>query len=188
MPPAVGDFAHVELSAHGAVLGQEEIRKALAEGIVRIEPSINPTAVGAASVDLTLGNEFRVFRRTSDPIAIRDDVDYKEFTDTVTLAEGMPFLLPPGQLCLGITAERVSLPSNMCGLLEGRSRFARMGIFIHVTAGFMQPGINNRQVLEIYNGSPNTVALYPGTKICQFIFLRLAGEAVYKGRFHEQTL
>jgi len=70
--------------------------------------------------------------------------------------------------------------------LEGRSRFARLGLFVHITAGFMNPAISNRQVLEIYNASNHPLALWPGTKICQFIFLRMYGEAVYHGRFDHQ--
>lgn len=69
---------------------------------------------------------------------------------------------------------------------EGRSRFARLGLFVHITAGFMNPGIDNRQVLEIYNASNHPLELVPGTKICQFIFLRMHGEASYEGKFQSQ--
>lgn len=69
---------------------------------------------------------------------------------------------------------------------EGRSRFARLGLFVHITAGFMNPGISNRQVLEIYNASNHSLELVPGTKICQFIFIRMHGESTYKGMFQEQ--
>jgi hypothetical protein len=64
----------------------------------------------------------------------------------VVLAEGEKYLLLPGCACLGITEESINLSGNLCGLLEGRSRFARLGLFVHITAGFMNPGINNRQV------------------------------------------
>jgi dCTP deaminase len=69
---------------------------------------------------------------------------------------------------------------------EGRSRFARLGLFVHITAGFMQPGINNRQVLEIYNASSYPLELVPGTRICQFIFMKMSGTATYQGRFSNQ--
>ena len=106
---------------------------------------------------------------------------------------GESCLLLPGQSCLGITQEKVKLTGKICGLLEGRSRFARLGLFVHITAGFMNPGIENAQVLEIFNSSnvralshltpQRAMELFPGTKICQFIFLRMDGEAVYQGRF-----
>ena len=87
---------------------------------------------------------------------------------------------------LGITVESVSLPEDVCGWLEGRSRFARMGLAVHVTASFMQPGISNRQVLEISNLSPHPLELHAGTSICQFIFQRCEGSARYQGRFASQ--
>jgi dCTP deaminase len=88
----------------------------------------------------------------------------------------------------GITVEKVHLSPGLCGLLEGRSRFARMGLFVHITAGFMNPGIDNRQVLEIYNASNHPLALYPGTKVCQFIFMKMLGESKYEGTFKAQEL
>lgn len=90
-------------------------------------------------------------------------MDYKKVTELTTLKQGEHILLPPGQYanfiffhmfartCLGITQEKICLSPEYCGLLEGRSRFARLGLFVHITAGFMQPGIENRQVLEIFN-------------------------------------
>lgn len=74
----------------------------------------------------------------------------------------------------------------LCDFAEGRSRFARLGLFVHITAGFMQPGINNRQVLEIYNASSYPLELVPGTRICQFIFMKMSGTAKYQGRFSHQ--
>ena len=84
---------------------------------------------------------------------VEETTDYKEITEKRTLKEGETYLLLPGQAALGITVEKVMLNGNLCGLLEGRSRFARLGLFVHITAGFMNPGIENRQVLEIYNAS-----------------------------------
>lgn len=137
-----------------------------------------------ASVDLTLGNEFRFFKPGHDRVIHVDETtDYRQHTELITLKDDEEYLLLPGQACLGITRERIRLNSNICGLLEGRSRFARLGLFVHITAGFMnvrrgrwlgggaggrsargvtscgltraseQPGIDNQQVLEIYNAS-----------------------------------
>lgn len=132
-------------------------------------------------------------------IDITDNVDYKNYTEKVTIPDGKYYLLSSHQACLAITKEKITLSPEYCGLLEGRSRFARLGLFVHITAGFMQPGkkyvkysffigISNHQVLEIYNSSSNPLALYPGTKICQFIFLKLVGKAKYQGQFQNQTL
>jgi dCTP deaminase len=96
------------------------------------------------------------------------------------------FILMPGETVLGITLERVRLPGSICGWLEGRSRFARMGLVIHMTASFVQPGVNNRQVLEIGNLAPFPLVLKPGVRICQLILEHMEGEASYAGRFKDQ--
>jgi dCTP deaminase len=86
-------------------------------------------------------------------IDINDKSDYKDVTEKITIKEGKAYIISPQQCCLAITEEKITLSPSICGLLEGRSRFARHGLFVHITAGFMQPGISNRQVLEIYNAS-----------------------------------
>ena len=73
-------------------------------------------------------------------------------------------------MILGITREKITLADNISGRLEGRSRFARFGLAVHVTAGFMHPGISNHQVLEIVNLGHAPLAFYPDTRICQFVF------------------
>jgi len=165
-----------------AILAKDEILKEIHKGNIKITP-YDPSCIGAASVDLTLSNEFRYFKSGLEVVPVTEETDYKDHTVKVTLNEGDHFLLLPQRTCIGITNERVTLSGRLCGLLEGRSRFARLGLFVHITAGFMNPGIDNRQVLEIYNASNHALALVPGTKICQFIFLRMDGEALYKGKF-----
>jgi len=165
-----------------AVLAKDEIFKAIATGDIKITP-YDASAVGTASIDLTLGNEFRFFNQGFSVVPVKEDTDFRELTTKVHIKDGDSYLLLPGCACLGITRERVTLSSKYCGLLEGRSRFARLGLFVHITAGFMNPGIDNCQVLEIYNASNNALALWPGTKICQFIFIKMEGEAKYDGKF-----
>eukprot|EP01133_Synstelium_polycarpum_P010915 gene10915-12720_t len=149
---------------------------------------VSQEAIGCASIDLTLSNEFRVFSKDSQLIRVTEETNYKDCTTHFTLSEGETFILEPGTTCLGITKERIELSPRLCGLLEGRSRFARLGLFVHISAGFMNPGISNQQVLEIFNASSNRLELKPGTKICQFVFMELKGEASYHGRFTENTL
>uniref|UniRef100_A0A7S3LTV3 dUTPase-like domain-containing protein n=1 Tax=Palpitomonas bilix TaxID=652834 RepID=A0A7S3LTV3_9EUKA len=175
------------LAGSGAVLSKDEILKAIAIGEIKIEP-FRESALSCASIDLTLADEFRYFPPARNVLHITDHIDYKAVTEKVIVPKGEAFVLSPGQTCLSITQEKITLSPRLCGILEGRSRFARLGLFIHITASFMNPGISNRQVLEIYNASNNTVALFPGTKICQFIFLRMAGEATYQGHFKAQEL
>jgi len=170
-----------------AVLSHDAILKAIKDGDIEIEP-FNESAIGCASIDLTLSNEFRFYKPGLQVVPVKSDTDYKDLTEKVTLKEGETYLLLPGTACLGITRETVKLGPGMCGLLEGRSRFARLGLFVHITAGFMNPGINNRQVLEIYNASNHALALVPGERVCQFIFMRMEGRAEYRGQFRVNEL
>eukprot|EP01111_Echinosteliopsis_oligospora_P018018 TRINITY_DN804_c0_g1_i1.p1 TRINITY_DN804_c0_g1~~TRINITY_DN804_c0_g1_i1.p1 ORF type:complete len:172 (-),score=26.84 TRINITY_DN804_c0_g1_i1:47-562(-) len=170
-----------------SVLSHDEIIKAVENKEITITP-YDPTMVGVASVDLTLSNEFRFYKPFRKVINVTESTDYKDLTEKVVLNEGETYVLLPGTSCLGITVETISLSPGLCGLLEGRSRFARLGLFVHITAGFMNPGISNRQVLEIYNASGNALALVPGTKICQFVFMKMEGKAAYSGKFANQEL
>lgn len=156
----------------------------MSRGEIKIEP-FEKSAVGPASVDLRLDRKFRVFRKLHVIYDVVEAANYEEVTDYIEVDDH--FLLLPGESVLGITMEKITLAPDICGWLEGRSRFARIGLAVHVTAGFMQPGIANQQVLEINNSSPIAMALYPGTFICQFIFQRCIGSAVYKGRFANQA-
>lgn len=119
-----------------SILAKDEIIKAVEAGDIEIEP-YNPDAIGPASIDLTLSNEFRYYKPGLSVIPINEATNYKSITEKVVLDEskGEYYLLLPGQACLGITVENVKLAPSLCGLLEGRSRFARMGLFVHITAG-----------------------------------------------------
>eukprot|EP01087_Luapelamoeba_hula_P012469 TRINITY_DN3479_c0_g1_i1.p1 TRINITY_DN3479_c0_g1~~TRINITY_DN3479_c0_g1_i1.p1 ORF type:complete len:182 (+),score=35.45 TRINITY_DN3479_c0_g1_i1:29-547(+) len=169
-----------------SVLARDDILKAVDAGDIVVTP-FDREAVGCASIDLKLSNEFRFYKPGLQVVPVKEDTDYRDLTEKVVLKPGETYLLLPGTACLGITEETVKLAPHLCGLLEGRSRFARLGLFVHITAGFMNPGINNRQVLEIYNASNHALALTPGEKVCQFIFMRMTGEASYSGRFAAQA-
>jgi dCTP deaminase len=166
------------------VLTREEILKEISQGAVEIEP-FEEGQVGPGSIDLHLGSEFRVFKKLRNACVVEDNISVEELTERLETEES--FTLMPGETVLGITQERIKLPANICGWLEGRSRFARMGLVIHMTAGFIQPGINNRQVLEIGNLAPFPLVLKPGVRICQVILERTEGKASYQGKFKSQN-
>jgi len=168
-----------------AILTRDEIKKAIDHGLIRIEP-LDESQIGAGSIDLTLGSEFRIFKRHRGVYHIRDDSNFEDLTEVVSIQDGQAIIVTPDEMILGITREKITLAENYCGWLEGRSRFARFGLAIHVTAGFMHPGISNHQVLEIVNLGHTRLALYPGTRICQFIFEKCIGSAKYAGRFERQ--
>ena len=169
-----------------AVLGRQAILQAIDDGLIAITP-FNADHVGPASVDLTLGSTFRVFRKVHEVIEVCDHTDYRECTDKLEIPEGGHILIMPGETVLGITRERVRLGPGLCGWLEGRSRFARLGLMVHISAPFMGPGIDSQQVLELSNFGPAPLAVVPGTLSCQFIFQRMDGEEHYAGRFAGQS-
>jgi dCTP deaminase len=165
------------------VLTREEILKEIHQGAIEIDPFADDQ-VGPGSIDLHLGKEFRVFKKLRNACVVEDSISAEDLTERLEAEES--FTLMPGETVLGITRERIKLPADICGWLEGRSRFARMGLVIHMTAGFVQPGINNRQVLEIGNLAPFPLVLKPGVRICQIILERTEGKACYQGRFMSQ--
>ena len=166
-----------------SVLTRDAILAELEAGRLVIEP-FQPDQLGAASMDLTLGDEIRVIESGAEPIDLLDETDYRDHTIVRRLDE--PYVLEPGCTIHGITRERISLPPDLCGFLEGRSRFARLGLMIHVTSAFVQPGVSNRQVLEMSNVSNRPLRIHPGVRLCQIVLLRTEGKATYAGRFADQ--
>ncbi len=166
------------------VLTREEILKEISRGVMEIEP-FEEDQVGPGSIDLHLGKEFRVFKKLRNACVVEDCISVEALTEHLEAEES--FTLMPGETVLGITHERIKLPPDICGWLEGRSRFARMGLVIHMTASFVQPGVDNRQVLEIGNLAPFPLVLKPGVRICQIILERTEGKASYQGKFKRQN-
>jgi dCTP deaminase len=165
------------------ILTRDVLLQEIAARRIVIDP-LEPSQVGPASIDLTLGDEIRVIEPGAEPIPIREDVDYRAYTRLASLAK--PYVLPPGATIHGITRERVTLAPDLCGLLEGRSRFARLGLMIHVTSAFVQPGVSNRQVLEMGNVSGHPLEIHAGVRVCQLVVMRAEGRAQYRGRFADQ--
>jgi dCTP deaminase len=165
------------------VLTRDAILREIESGRLVVDP-LSLDQVGPASIDLTLGDVIRVIVPGEAPIAIRDDADYRAHTTERSLDE--PFELVPGATIHGITRERITLPPDLCGFLEGRSRFARLGLMIHVTSAFVQPGVSNRQVLEMSNVAGHPLEIHAGVRLCQLVLMRTEGEARYAGRFARQ--
>jgi dCTP deaminase len=165
------------------LLTNQVIKKELEEGNIKITPPLTDDQISVVSVDLTLSNEFWVYKTNSQPIPIKEETNYLDYTDHIEAEE---ITIKPQQTIIAITKEKITLPGNICGWLEGRSRFARLGLLIHISAGLIQPGVNNHQVLEITNLSPNILTLHAGERICQLAFQRCEGEAFYSGRFENQ--
>lgn len=166
------------------ILTQKEILKQIAEEKVKITP-FDKLSVGVASIDLTLSNKIRIFNNEGHAL-VNENVDYKKITKIIDINEG--YILKPQELVLGITKEKITLPDNICGWLNSRSRFARIGLMSHISAPFICPGVSNHQILEIFNASQHKIKLMPNVKICQLVLQYCKGNAKYEGVFKNQTL
>ena len=172
------------------ILTRDKILEAVRAGEIAIDP-FDETSLDAASYDLTLYHQIRVFLEGLNEIDLeemaRDPHLLLSITRIVNIPAGDYYLLKPGELVLGMTVEKLTLAPNIAGSLEGRSRFARMGLMVHVTASFLQPGIRGtRQVFEIFNASRNAIRLRSGVRMAQVVFERCEGSAVYSGVFPRQ--
>jgi dCTP deaminase len=165
------------------ILTKKEIIKLINKKRIIIK-GLNKYSIGTASIDLTIDKKIRIFNFKQK--IIEEDIDYKKITKLVDISKG--YLLKPGELILGITKEKITLPDNICGFLNSRSRYARIGLMSHITAPFISPGVSNKQVLEIYNAGPNKIKLMPGKKICHLVLAKCKGKAKYNGKWRNQDL
>jgi dCTP deaminase len=165
------------------ILTRDVILREIDSGRLSVDPLL-PDQIGPASIDLHLGDEIRVPNGAPGPVPVTDEADYRTFTEPRRL-DG-PYLLEAGATIHGITRERIRLPEDVGGWLEGRSRFARLGLMLHVTAGFVAPGVDSRQVLEMSNVSGRPLTIHAGVRLCQIVLQRCEGRARYAGRFASQ--
>lgn len=154
-----------------SVLSDRTIRERLASGRLAIEP-LDEAAIQPASVDLRLSREFRVFRGTSrGHVDVRHPVD--DLTEPVTIGADEPFVLQPGTFCLGSTVETITLPDDIVARVDGKSSLGRLGLLVHATAGYVDPGWTGRLTLELSNQSQMPIALYHDMRIAQISFYTL---------------
>ncbi len=154
-----------------SVLSDRTISQEIADGRLRIEP-FEPSHVQPSSVDLRLGRHFRVFEHSRyTHIDVR--APQPDLTQSVTVAEDEPFVLHPGEFALGTTLERVGLPNDLVGRLEGKSSLGRLGLIIHSTAGYIDPGFSGTITLELSNVAKLPIPLYAGMFIGQISFLTM---------------
>ncbi|WMQ73316.1 MAG: dCTP deaminase [Sodalis sp.] len=156
----------------------------LDEGRLAISPRPPQERINGATVDVRLGNQFRVFRGHTaayiDLSGPKDEVAAaldRVMSDEIQLVEGEAFFLHPGELALAATLESVTLLDDLVGWLDGRSSLARLGLMVHVTAHRIDPGWHGRIVLEFYNSGKLPLALRPGMLIGALSFELLSGPA-----------
>ncbi len=162
------------------VLSDGDIREALANGRITVSPAPDlNTQLGSCSIDLRLGTQFRVFNHSKVPyIDPNNAATMESMMSEVSVADGEPFILQPGDFVLATTMETFKLPADILARLEGRSSLGRLGIVVHSTASVFDPGWNGVAVLELGNLGRMPVALYPGMRICALTFEELKHPAL----------
>lgn len=163
------------------ILTKEEILKEIKKGNIKIEP-FNIKSLGPGSYDLTLDDTIRTFK-LGKACLVSERIDWRKLTRKIKIKDH--YLLQPGETILAITKEKITLADNIAAWLQGRSRFARLGL-LPITAAYVQPGSSNRQILEIFNAGVVPLIIKPGVKIVQIIFQRCAGASKYVGKFSKQ--
>jgi dCTP deaminase len=172
-----GDSASVAASETAvSVLSDGTIIRLVQDGRIRIDPW-DPRLVQPASVDLRLGDSFRVFHNhRATMIDLRQPPD--NLTEEVVVPEGDSFVIHPGEFCLGRTLEWVELPDDIVARIEGKSSLGRLGLIVHATAGFCDPGWKGTLTLELNNLTRVPIILHPGLEIAQLSFMMLDRPAV----------
>jgi dCTP deaminase len=157
------------------ILSDVDIRKEIESGRIVIDP-FDPASIQPSSLDLHVDDRFRVFANSRYPY-----IDVKKempgLTEVVEVAEVDPFILHPGEFVLGSTLERVAIPDDLVARLEGKSSLGRLGLLIHSTAGYVDPGWDGYLTLELSNVANLPITIYAGMKIGQISFFRLTTPA-----------
>ena len=156
------------------ILSDRDIREHIRLGKLFIE-DLKDERIRAGWVDLSLGNEFKVFKTTKHPyIDVRQPIDN---TEGILLGDEETFMMHPGEFVLGHVKERVTIPDDLAAYVDGQSSLGRIGMVVHITAGFVDPGFSGRLTLEMTNVGRLPVLIHPGMKICKLIFFKLSSPA-----------
>jgi dCTP deaminase len=157
------------------ILSDRTILEEIELGRIEIEP-FDPQCVQPSSIDLHVDRTFRTFHNARYPY-IDVKTEMPDLTELTEVRNDQPFILHPGEFVLGSTAERVRLPDDLVARLEGKSSLGRLGLLIHSTAGYVDPGWDGYLTLELSNVANLPITIYPGMKIGQISFFRLSTPA-----------
>lgn len=157
------------------ILSDKDIKKALEDGKIKIDP-LFPNSLQPASVDVHLGSDFLVFKNTNN-ICIDPKEPIDDMMEPLTIDENRQFILHPGEFALGMTYETVGVPNDMVVQLNGKSSLGRIGLIVHATAGYVDPGNILKITLELHNLANLPIKLYYKMPIAQVAFVKLSSEA-----------
>lgn len=159
------------------ILNDREIIKRMLNNEIIITPLINPKIqIGSSSIDLRLGTQFKIIKITKhayfEPNKEIEEIkrELLNYTENIHVAPMEPFILHPREFVLASTLEYIKLPPNLAGRLEGRSTWGRVGLQIHSTAGFVDPGFEGTLVFELYNAGKIPLPLFAGIRVAQISF------------------
>jgi dCTP deaminase len=157
------------------VLSDRTIRRLIDEGQIRIDP-YDASLLQPSSIDVRVDRFFRVFHNARYPyIDVKEPQD--DLTELVEMDGESPFILHPGEFVLASTLERIRLPDDLVARLEGKSSLGRLGLLIHSTAGFIDPGWDGHVTLELSNVANLPITIYYGMTIGQLSFVQLSEPA-----------
>ena len=151
------------------------------------------SALQPSSIDLRLGNEFRLFHNHSAS-AIDVRTNQERLSEKVVIEQEEKFILHPKEFVLAVTRERVQLPPELVARLEGKSSLGRLGLLVHSTAGFIDAGFRGRLTLELFNVTRLPIILWPGMPIAQVSFIEMStaaehpyGSKALRSKYQNQT-
>src|SRR5258708_37634256 len=161
------------------ILSDRDIKKALENKRIVIKPQPDfLTQLGSCSIDLRLGNTFRVFDHSRYPYIDPSKKDYSnEITKVIKVKKDQNFIMQPGDFVLAVTLESIKIPVDLMGRLEGRSSLGRLGLVVHSTASIFDPGCDGKPVLELGNLGRMAIKLTVGMRICAMTFEELSTPA-----------
>ncbi|MFH1508677.1 MAG: dCTP deaminase [bacterium] len=154
------------------ILSDKDIKKALKSGRIKMTPAPDlKSALSTGSLDMKLGNVFRVYNHTQkSSIDVSDPASFKDLTSEIVIEKNKGFIVHPHDFVLGVTKEAIELPNDLSVRIDGRSSLGRIGIIVHSTAGHVDAGFKGNLTLEITNIGVMPVILRPGMRICQIVF------------------
>lgn len=156
------------------ILSDIDITRALRQGDIRVTP--RPKVIQPASIDVRLSRVFKVYVR-SNHTHIDPREDNSNIMHTVFIPPRNCFVLHPGEFALGSTIEEIEVSDKFAVRIEGKSSVGRLGIVVHSTAGFVDPGFVGDLTLELSNLSPLPIQLWPGMSIAQLSLIALSNPA-----------
>ena len=153
------------------ILSDRDLKKALETGHIKIDP-LFPNSIQPASVDLHLSGDFLVFKNNQH-VCIDPGQPTDAMMEEVTIDESRQFVLHPGEFALGMTYETVSMPNDLVLQLNGKSSLGRVGLIVHTTAGYIDPGNILKITLELVNLANLPIKLYYKMPVAQAVFVKL---------------